>query len=267
MTDLKPVTLLGVPLDENSSFLRGPALAPARIRETLHSDSANMCAENGIDLGRHDGWRDGGDLALTFGEAAMAEISAGVEEVLRGNGRTLSLGGDHSITYPIIRAYAQHYPNLNILQIDAHPDLYDEYNGNRYAHGCPFARIMEAGLAARLVQIGIRTMNAHQREQADRFGVDVYEMRDWSLDKLPVFAGPLYVSLDIDALDPAFAPGVSHHEPGGFSTRELLTILQQLQGNIVGADIVEYNPTRDVVGVTGMTAVKLLKELLVKMLV
>ena len=92
-------------------------------------------------------------------------------------------------------------------------------------------------------------------------------MRDWSLDKLPVFAEPLYVSLDMDALDPAFAPGVSHHEPGGFSTRELLMILQRLQGNIVGADIVEYNPMRDVVGVTGMTAVKLLKELLVKMLV
>ena len=267
MTEAKPVTLLGVPLDENSSFLRGPALAPARIRETLHSDSANMCAENGVDLGRHNGWHDGGDLALTFGEAALDEITMGIGEVLRGNGRTLTLGGDHSITYPIIRAYAQYYPNLNILQIDAHPDLYDEYNGNRFAHGCPFARIMEVGLATRLVQIGIRTVNLHQREQAERFGVEVLEMHDWSLAKLPVFEGPLYVSLDMDVLDPAFAPGVSHHEPGGFSTRELLTILQRLQGNIVGADIVEYNPMRDVVGVTGMTAVKLLKELLAKMLI
>ena len=267
MTEAKSVMLLGVPLDENSSFLRGPALAPARIRETLYSDSANMCAENGLDLGQHGGWHDGGDLAVTFGEAALAEITAGIDGMLRGNGRTLSLGGDHSITYPIIRAYAQHYPNLNILQIDAHPDLYHEYNGNRYAHGCPFARIMEAGLATRLVQMGIRTMNPHQREQAERFGVEVLEMHDWSLAKLPVFEGPLYVSLDMDALDPAFAPGVSHHEPGGFSTRELLTILQRLQGNIVGADIVEYNPMRDVVGVTGMTAVKLLKELLAKMLI
>ena len=125
---------------------------------------------------------------------------------------------------------------------------------------------MEAGLASRLAQIGIRTLNAQQKEQAERFGVEIFEMREWSLDKLPVFTGPLYISLDMDALDPAFAPGVSHHEPGGFSTRELLTIIQQLEGNIVGADIVEYNPVRDVVGVTAMTAVKLLKELLAKML-
>ncbi len=97
MTDLKPITLLGVPLDENSSFLRGSALAPARIRETLHSDSANMCAENGVNLGAYDGWRDGGDLALTFGEAALAEITAGVEAVLKGNGRILALGNDYSI--------------------------------------------------------------------------------------------------------------------------------------------------------------------------
>ncbi len=263
---ITPITLLGVPFDENSSFLRGPALAPARIRETLYSDSANMCAENGVDLSQNDNWRDGGDLTVSYGEAALAEITAGIDDVLNENGRTLTLGGDHAITYPIIRAYTQHYPNLNILQIDAHPDLYDEYNGNRYAHSCPFARIMEQKLASRLVQIGIRTINPHQREQADRFGVEVMEMHNWSLDKLPVFDGPLYISLDMDALDPAFAPGVSHHEPGGFSTRELLTILQKLEGNVVGADLVEYNPTRDVVGVTAMTAVKLLKELLAKML-
>ena len=100
MTEKKLVTLLGVPLDENSSFLRGSALAPARIRETLHSDSANMCAENGVDLGAHDGWWDGGDLALTFGEAALDEITAGVGALLEANGRTFILSNDYFINPP-----------------------------------------------------------------------------------------------------------------------------------------------------------------------
>ena len=89
----------------------------------------------------------------------------------------LTLGGDHAITYPILRAYGPHYPDLTILHIDAHPDLYDELEGDRLSHACPFARIMEAGLARRLVQVGVRTLNPHQRQQAERFGVKIFEMR------------------------------------------------------------------------------------------
>ncbi|MEQ9592267.1 MAG: arginase family protein, partial [Cyclobacteriaceae bacterium] len=136
------------------------------------------------------------------------------------------------------------------------------FEGNKYSHACPFARIMEEGLASRLMQVGIRTMNDHQYAQAKKFGVEVIEMKDWKSDLQYEFDGPVYISLDMDAIDPAFAPGVSHFEPGGFTTREIISILQRVKGNVVGADLVEYNVTRDPTGVTGMLAGKLFKELL-----
>lgn len=260
------VAVLGIPLDENATFLRGPAKAPRRIREVLHNGSANLCAEDGTDLEASTAWSDAGDLDLPTGTAAMAAIEAAVAEMLAKSCRVLCLGGDHSISYPVVRAYAKHYPELAIFHLDAHPDLYDHYQENRLANACPFARIMEEGLAGRLVQAGIRTLNPHQRQQAQRFHVEIMEMRNWSPAHLPVFSGPVYLSLDMDALDPAFAPGVSHHEPGGFTTREVLHIIQNLDARIVGADIVEFNPDRDVAGITAMAAAKLLKEILARML-
>jgi arginase len=155
---------------------------------------------------------------------------------------------------------------LTIIHFDAHPDLYDELDSNRMSHACPFARIMEAQLVKRLLQIGIRTMNGHQREQAARFGVEVAEMRILpAYDKLKV-TGPVYVTFDMDVLDPAFAPGISHREPGGMSVREAISHLHAIKGEIVGADIVEYNPAQDVAGMTGTVAAKILKEILGKMI-
>ena len=178
----------------------------------------------------------------------------------------LSLGGDHAVTYPIMRAYAAKYPDLTIVQFDAHPDLYESLDGNRYSHACPFARIMEDGLVKRLVQVGIRTLNQHQREQAERYGVEIIEA--WDIADLALtFDGPVYISLDLDVLDPAFAPGVSHHEPGGLSSRELLNLIKTLDAQIVGADVVELNPHRDLVNMTAMIAAKCTKELLARMLV
>ena len=260
------VGLLGLPFDENSSFMRGPALAPARIREALSSGSANLCAENERDLDAEHRFQDLGDLALTVGTAAFHQIEETVAKLLLKNGRVLALGGDHSITYPIARAYSGAFERLSILHLDAHPDLYDEFEGNRLSHACPFARIMEEKLVECLVQIGIRTMNPHQRSQADRFGVQVHLAKDDGLVDACDLDGPVYVSLDLDVLDPAFAPGVSHHEPGGLSTRDVLRVIQLLPGPIVGADIVEYNPKRDPLGITAMAAAKFLKELAVRML-
>ena len=259
------IAVLGVPFDKQSSYLRGPALAPARIRESLACDSANMWTENGIDLAKEERWNDVGDLAFKDDQTAFDEIEDTVDRLLAKEQRVISLGGDHSIAYPILKAYARAYPALTILQLDAHPDLYDELDGNRHSHACPFARIMEEKLAARLVQVGIRTITGHQKQQAQRFGVEVHEMSAGSLPALNL-TGPVYLSLDIDCLDPAFAPGVSHFEPGGMSTREVLTIIQRLEGHLVGADLVEYNPQRDPTGVTGMVAAKLLKEILGRML-
>jgi arginase len=258
---MRRVTVVGVPLDENSSFLRGPALAPARIRAALHSGSMNLTTEAGIDLGARNDWQDSGDLTLATGEAAFDEITRQIGELLATGTRILSLGGDHSITYPIVRAVAGVHPGLTILHIDAHPDLYDTFEGSHRSHACPFARIMESRLATRLVQVGIRAMNAEQQRQAERFGVEVIPMRDFRPNLRLDLRGPVYVSLDLDALDPAFAPGVSHHEPGGLSTRDVLRLLASVGDTIIGADIVEYNPIRDHAEMTAAVAAKFYKEL------
>jgi arginase len=258
-------TLLGIPFDGYSSYLRGAGAAPGRIREALQCDASNSWSESGVDLGVAGVYGDAGDLALAD-EDAFAAIEAGVGALLEQGKRPVSLGGDHSITYPIVKAVARRNPELTIFHFDAHPDLYEEFEGNRLSHACPFARIMEAGLAKRLVQVGIRTINRHQREQAQRFGVEVVEMRGLPAYEKLNAVGPVYVTFDIDVLDPAFAPGVSHREPGGMSVREAIAHLHAIEGEFVGADVVEYNPVRDVAEMTATVAAKIVKEILGKMI-
>ena len=252
--------LVGVPFDVNSSYLRGAAGAPAAIRSAFHSSSSNYWSELGVDLGAEGIYEDAGDLQ--FGQDAFAEIESRVGQLVDRGLRPLSLGGDHSITFPLVRAVSKRVPDLAILHFDAHPDLYDDFENNRHSHASPFARIMEEKVAKRLLQVGIRTLNRHQREQAERFGVEIIEMRNVpALEKMKV-QGPVYISFDMDVLDPAFAPGISHREPGGMSVREAITHLHAIKGHVVGADLVEFNPAQDVSNVTAMVAAKLVKELL-----
>jgi arginase family enzyme len=151
------------------------------------------------------------------------------------------------------------------LQLDAHTDLYEEYEGDPYSHACPFTRVMENQLAQSLTQVGIRVLSSHHRDQQKRFNVNIITMRDWVKGIRPQINGPLYISLDLDVFDPAFAPCISHHEPGGMSVREVIELILEIDVPIVGADIVEYNPSRDHSQMTAMLAAKLLKELLGKM--
>lgn len=262
--------LIGAPWDGSSSFERGAALAPPLIRRALSSPSTNAATEAGVDVDLST-FEDRGDLAL-WGDAAStrtdieravrAEIDLGIVPVV--------LGGDHSITYPVLRAFLGR-PVAAILHLDAHSDLYDEFpepgpDGapagfrDRFSHACPFARIMEDRLTRRLVQVGIRTATGHLQRQAERFGVEVYGMDRWQEAPLEALEGPLYVSLDLDGLDPAFAPGVAHPEPGGLSTRDVVSLLHRLRAPIVGVDIVEYNPRNDFRDLTARVAAKLLKE-------
>lgn len=254
--------IIGFCFDENSSFMRGTAGAPPLIREALFSYASNLWTETGIDLGRPDIFFDAGDVIPSSAE----KIEESISSLLSENLLPLSLGGDHSITYAIVRAIARRYPSLSLLHFDAHPDLYDELQGNRCSHACPFARIMEDKLVQRLVQVGIRTMNGHQQEQARRFGVEVIEMKKFK-DGLDLeFDTPVYVSVDMDALDPAFAPGVSHREPGGLTTRQVIELIQAIKVPVIGADIVEFNPKMDPSGMTAVVCAKILKELAAKML-
>jgi len=260
------VAVVGVPLDANSSFLTGSAAAPLYIREALRNESSNLWAENGVDLGSDKGWRDEGNIGSAGEQPSFAHIEDRIGDLLADGARVVALGGDHSISYPLVRAHADRHTGINILHLDAHPDLYDELDGNRFSHGCPFARIMEEGRAERMVSIGIRTANAHQRLQAERFGVETFGVTDDWTAVLASLRPPLYLSVDLDVLDPAFAPGISHYEPGGLSTRDVLKIIHALPVPPTGADIVELNPDRDRHGVTAMVAAKLLKEIVARML-
>lgn len=269
------IKLMGVPYDAHSSFLQGPALAPAAVRAALACGAANWCAESGRDFNPDatNLWSDLGDLHLPEApelvQQALDEIRGAAIDAIADGSRLLSIGGDHLVTWPLVEAVAQHHDQLTILHFDAHPDLYDELDGDRFSHACPFARIMEAGTADRLVQIGIRTMTPHQAEQAERFRVEVLPMNGWD-GQVPELSGPVYVTIDIDALDPAFAPGISHHEPGGMTTRQLLDCLHQVRTmdvHVVAADVVEINPARDINDMTAMVGAKLVRELMDLMVV
>ena len=258
--------LIGLPYDASSSFLRGPALAPPVIREALFSAANNLWTEDFHDLRVPGVLADAGDLALPETADNRALIETGIAKLLATGARPISLGGDHSVTYPVLRAFARAAGSFSILHVDAHPDLYDAFEGDRYSHACPFARIMEEGLASRLVQVGIRTMSGHQREQAARFNVEVIDMRAWEAGARPHVTGPLYITIDMDGIDPAFAPGVSHPEAGGLSVRDVISLIQDAPGPVIGADVVEFNPRRDSMGITAAAAAKLVKELAARML-
>jgi len=315
------ICLLGVPWDLSSSFVRGAAAAPRRIREALWSPSTNTATELGISI-EPDTFDDRGDLPLEVADApaCRAAIEDAIAAVLRDGGTPVVLGGDHSVSYPILRAF-RHQPPATILHVDAHGDLYDEFPAHapafapalapdgatarlrpadpaftpgsararlhqtgtgaasedvpaatpmvevpglpdRYSHASPFARIMEEGLAGRLVQVGIRTATPHLRAQALKFGVEVHGPHHPEEAPVEALRGPVYVSLDLDGLDPAYAPGVSHPEPGGLSTRDVVRLLHRIRAPIAGADLVEYNPALDTRDLTARVAAKLLKELL-----
>ena len=255
------IALLGIPLDANSSHLFGAADGPAAIRRVLHSGRCNHSTEHGVEV--VELLEDLGDLAVqnVAGSQADADaITERVSSIVSAGRQLICLGGDHSVTYPILRGLAQTHEQLTVVHVDAHPDLYDDLDGNPLSHASPFARALEEGCMQRLIQIGIRTANAHQRDQANRWGVEMIAPRDLARFDPASIVGPIYLTIDLDGLDPSAAPGVSHHEPGGLTFRELLDIVDALPGPIVGADIVELNPERDVVDMTAAVAAKLLKE-------
>jgi agmatinase len=263
------VAVLGVRYDGSSSYLRGTAGAPPVIRQALWSDAGNPSSELGVDLSAA-ALDDEGDLMpdpSAPSQAARDAIEAAVRRILESARRPLVLGGDHSITYPVLRAMRSRHPKLGILHLDAHGDLYDVFQGDRFSHACPFARIMEEGLADRLVQVGVRTINRHQRDQASRFGVEMIEMKDWNGSQVLEFTQPVYLSFDLDAIEPGLAPGVSHREPGGLTIRQAIDIIHSLRGALVGADFVEFNPVADPTGLTAAVSAKLVKELAARMLV
>ena len=153
---MNAITIQGILFDKKSSYQQGPALAPPLIREALYSGSMNLFSENGSSI-ENPLILDQGDFSIS----SYFDIESITKNHLKETDRIFTLGGDHSITYPILRALQQKHPRIDILHIDAHADLYDAYEGDPYSHACPFARIMENNLAQRLVQLGIRLSLIH----------------------------------------------------------------------------------------------------------
>jgi len=262
------IKLIGIPFDENSSYMQGSALAPSKIRLMDSEGSANRFCENGVEIVESKNYKDLGDIVFTSNnpEWVYNMIKKTIQNELTATDKIICFGGDHSISFPVIEAYTKKYHNLNVLHLDAHADLYDNYENNPFSHASPFARLMEKEILNSLTQVGVRTLNTHQKEQAKKYNVNVIEMKDFNLDFINTLKKPLYISLDLDVLDPAFAPGISHHEPGGLTIRKLISIIQSINVPIVGADIVELNPIRDINNMTAMVAYKLFKELVSKMI-
>jgi len=254
--------IIGVPFDEKSSFIRGAAAGPGAIRRVSTGKTYNADTELEVDLAEETVLVDLGDVD-TSGDAdkTFGEIEKTVAEVVNRGAIPIILGGDHSITYPAVKGMASRFKCLDILHLDAHPDMYEELYGDRLSHACPLARILEDGLVKQLVQVGQRSFTPEQRKLARKYGVKTIEAWKVSDDLILEFKNPLYISLDLDAFDPAFAPGVSHHEPGGLTSRQVFNLIHHLRATIVGFDLVELNPARDVSDITAALAFKLLKEI------
>lgn len=256
------IAIVGIPFDEKSSYLRGAAKGPQAIRAASTGKAISPWTELGVNLEQDVILKDLGDLEISGNfRAVFSRIEEKISALLDKEKAPVVLGGDHSISYPVVKAVSKKFDSLDILHFDAHPDLYPDLYGDPFSHACPFARIVEEGLVENLVQVGIRAATGEQRKKALKYKVRMVEMKDLIEDLTLDFSNPLYISFDMDALDPAFAPGVSHHEPGGLSTRQVIAILQSLQAEIVGMDIVELNPDRDPSGITAAAAVKIIKEI------
>ncbi len=184
-----PINLLGIPFDGKSSFKGGARFAPHRIREEMRSPAYNMYSENRNPVLGSEAFLDLGDLQVSQFE----DLQPALVDKVHAHSKYLFLGGDHSITYPIAEAMHRVHGPFHILHFDAHGDLYDEFEGDRFSHACPFARIMERGLASSLTQVGIRTLTPHQFDQAHKYGIEVYEMKDIAHFDPSWVDGPVYM--------------------------------------------------------------------------
>jgi agmatinase len=267
--DVADIAVVGVPFDSGVSYRPGARFGPAHIRQSSRllrpynpaQDLSPFAVQQVADAG--DITANPFDIA-----AAIAAIEAGADTVLESADRLLTLGGDHTIALPLLRAAARRHGPVAVLHFDAHLDTWDTYFGEPYTHGTPFRRASEEGLidTARSMHIGIRGPLYASTDLAetaalgyatvhctdyDRLGLDdvIAAMRE----RLDI--GPVYVSVDIDVIDPGMAPGTGTPEAGGLTSRELLATLRGLTGlEVVGADIVEVAPAYDHAEITGIAA-------------
>ncbi|GAC1666374.1 MAG: agmatinase [Candidatus Limnocylindrales bacterium] len=271
------VAIVGVPFDAGVSYRSGARFGPAAIRA---GSKLLRPYHPGLDV---EPWlvqqvADAGDIACNPFDisAAMGEIEAAAGDLASRAGHLIALGGDHTIALPLIRAANRTHGPVALVHFDAHLDTWDTYFGAAFTHGTPFRRAFEEGLLARdrAVHVGIRGPLYSTRDLVDdatmgftiistgdvaRRGVDetIARIRD------RIGGGPVYISVDVDVLDPAHAPGTGTPEPGGLTSRELQSILRGLDGlDIVGGDVVEVAPPYDHAELTAIAAANIVYEYL-----
>jgi len=274
------VAVVGAPLDQGTTNRTGARYGPRAIREGSQIYGSAMFPKLGVydvELGRYKLANtkivDCGDIpvAPTLCQENLDLITNAVKEILRHKVFPIVLGGDHSITYPVIRAY-QDAP-LDIVQFDTHMDFADEFMGIRISHANPIKRASELENVGKITQIGIRGLLNPEPlfiEEGKKYGARVITAKEaiksgteWAVSQIPE-AENLYVTIDIDALDPSMAPGTGTPEPGGFTylqMKEMLTALPG-KGKIVGFDLVEVNPLYDPAGITSQVAARLILDFL-----
>lgn len=259
------IVLHGIPFEGRVNQRKGAALGPDAIRRASDLLETYVPAL-GLDLADCE-LADAGDVPVPVGDprTALAAVRAELEAVLDPRQRWVFLGGDHTVAAPIVAAALRHYPDLRVAQFDAHPDLRREFLGERWNYASAMTRVLEHLAPDRLFQVGLRT--GDREEWTPPRGTRVFPgwavpVADAAAQVAAEVAGhPLYVTLDIDVLDPSIAPGTGSPEPGGIGVAELLTALRRLApARMVGFDLVEVSPLWDPTGRTAMTAAVVVRE-------
>jgi agmatinase len=270
------IALIGVPFDGGTTYRPGPRFGPRHVR----AQSAIIRPWNPIlklnPFAEHR-VADFGDLPVNplSIEDTFRRIEQGIAPVLDAGARCLCVGGDHSISLPILRAVAKKHGPVCLIQFDAHNDLWDEYFGSKYSHGTPFRRAFEEGLLqdGGVLQVGLRGQvygeddfdfaRAHKVRMVTAEEFHEKGMAPVRRHLQAFRRKPVYVTLDIDSVDPAFAPGTGTPQVGGFSSAQILELVRVLRGlDIIGADLVEVSPPYDNGELTSLLAANLLFELL-----
>jgi agmatinase len=271
------VAVLGVPFDSGVSYRPGARFGPAHIRQ---SSRLLRPYNPALDIGPFDGQQvaDAGDVACNPFDIAEAigQIQAAATAVAQHGTRLLTLGGDHTIALPLLRTMHQQHGPVAVLHFDAHLDTWDTYFGEPYTHGTPFRRASEEGLIdlEHSLHVGIRGPLYDRVDLTDTQRLGFHTIHCVEIEELGVAgtvarmrhrlgSAPVYVSIDIDVLDPAHAPATGTPEAGGMTSRELLGVIRGLAGlQVVSADIVEVAPAYDHAEITGIAAAHVAYELL-----
>ncbi len=257
------VVVFGIPYDGTASYRPGARFGPQKIRQEIdgietYSPYINkdLCDCKICDMG---------DMPLFFGntQTMLDNINSEIQHILKDDKKTVVLGGEHLISLPIIEPYIKKYPNLHVIHFDAHADLRNEFLGERLSHATVMRRIFEK-LNGTLWQFGIRSGTREEFAFADEnTRINKFDLNGIKEAVCTIGSAPVYVTLDIDVLDPSIMPGTGTPEAGGVTFNELIAgILPLSELNIVGADIVELSPHYDPSGVSTSVACKLLRELL-----